>query len=83
MADWTVEGRCPHGLKVSIPFEDLGYLMKPKDEQCEQHLNREAEREERRLDAAVRRPGWYTLWKEQRAARRALRHARPEDFDGS
>jgi hypothetical protein len=77
VADWTVEAMCPHGYGTKLPFSTLGYLEKPGPGACDPHLNREAEREERRLEAAVRSPGWYRLWRETRKARKALRKGPP------
>jgi hypothetical protein len=62
---------CPHGLTAVVPFDALGYLKQPSDRACEEHLQAKAE-----LDAelvALRRPGWFTIWRETRKARRALR----------
>jgi hypothetical protein len=35
--EWTVEARCPHGYSVRLPFDALGYIMKPSDESCSPH----------------------------------------------
>jgi len=70
---WTVDAHCPHGMTVRLSFSALGYLEKPHDSECDAHLNREAEREERRLDAEVRRVGWFRIWRETRRARKLLR----------
>jgi hypothetical protein len=86
MSDWTVEVRCPHGFKVLMGFDTLGYLTRPHPAACDEHLSKDAERAVKRADAGepidpvVVRPGWFKLWNEARKARKALRNARPDDW---
>jgi hypothetical protein len=71
---WTVEGRCPHGYSARLPFDDLGYLMKPPDSSCDQH---------RRVVKTVHgvevppsagpAPSRWKMWRATRKARRQLR----------
>jgi hypothetical protein len=60
--DWVMEGRCPHGYRVWIPFDPLGYLLKPKDGACGQH----------RPVTRTERPSRFRIWVETRRARKAL-----------
>jgi len=74
--DWVVEARCPHGYKVGIPFDTLGYLLKPNDEQCKAHpptlpkppepslgmSERQIRREARRAAKNAAKKGWVPPW---------------------
>jgi hypothetical protein len=66
-----MEGRCPHGYRVWIPFDPLGYLLKPKEGACGAH----------RPVVSTERPSRFNMWREQRRARRMLRNLSTKDFD--
>lgn len=62
IARWVVRAVCPHGMDVGIPFDDLGYIVVPKDTACEELHKQEAgppkgpgPRAERRLARKFRR----------------------------
>lgn len=34
---WVVYGRCPHGFKAELTFNEMGYVMKPHPDECKSH----------------------------------------------
>lgn len=76
MSEWAVEAWCPHGVPFRIPLHLIQKQGLPKKDPCP-----EGERDRLNAEIASNVAKWNTP-KARRAARRAARKLRPEDFSG-